>query len=278
MMTAELIEEYREAFELFDTDHDGTITCTELGTVLRALGRNPSPRELQEMLEEVDSDGNGTIDFPEFCTLLNHRTQCGGRDGADLIIEHEALQNALFAADVDECGWLPLAQTVKIFCTTMNELGYGLSEADQLEMQKEIVDEMPDLLGERESGGYDAATWPLATRMLTFLHATLDGAGGARAAADRRCDPPARSFAPEGQNPPPERSPTHRRPGELHRVAARAWLMGLPDLDAAFAQLDVNGDGVVTEYDLRAAVAWSHCSLVPLPQGEPVIGNFRNQS
>ena len=54
--------------------------------------------------------------------------------------------------------------------------------------------------------------------------------------------------------------------------------MGLPDLDAAFAQLDVNGDGVVTEYDLRAAVAWSHCSLVPLPQGEPVIGNFRNQS
>lgn len=126
------------------------------------------------------------------------------------------LKDALFAADVDACGWLPVAQTAKIFCTTMNELGHqeGSLKADlypdQLEIHKAIVDEMPDLLGERESGCYDAATWPLATRMLTFLNAALgDGVGGVRAAADRRCDPPPPAFTPEVQNPPPERRPTH---------------------------------------------------------------------
>ena len=50
----------QEAFELFDTDHGGTIAAKELGTVLRALGRNPFPHELQEMLDKVDCDGNGT--------------------------------------------------------------------------------------------------------------------------------------------------------------------------------------------------------------------------
>ena len=49
---------------------DGTITTKELGTVMRSLGQNPTEAELQDMINEVDADGNGTIDFPEFCTLM----------------------------------------------------------------------------------------------------------------------------------------------------------------------------------------------------------------
>lgn len=33
---------------------------------MRSLGQNPTPQELQDIVNEVDSDGNGTIDFPEF--------------------------------------------------------------------------------------------------------------------------------------------------------------------------------------------------------------------
>ena len=33
-------------------------------------GQNPTEAELQDMINEVDADGNGTIDFPEFLSLM----------------------------------------------------------------------------------------------------------------------------------------------------------------------------------------------------------------
>jgi hypothetical protein len=51
----------------------GQITTKELGTVMRSLGQNPSESELQDMINEVDADNNGTIDFPG--TSGNRRAQ-----------------------------------------------------------------------------------------------------------------------------------------------------------------------------------------------------------
>lgn len=52
-----LNSEFKEAFSLFDKDGDGTITTKELGTVMRSLGQNPTEAELQDMINEVDADG-----------------------------------------------------------------------------------------------------------------------------------------------------------------------------------------------------------------------------
>ena len=52
-----LLTEYKEAFSLFDKDDDGVITTNELGTVMRSLGQNPTEAELQDMINEVDADG-----------------------------------------------------------------------------------------------------------------------------------------------------------------------------------------------------------------------------
>ena len=55
---------------MFDKDGDGTITTKELGTVMGSLGQNPTESELHDMIFEVDKDGNGTIDFEEFQSLM----------------------------------------------------------------------------------------------------------------------------------------------------------------------------------------------------------------
>ena len=52
------------AFQVFDKDEDGIITSEELGSALMSLGQNPREAELQDMLNEVATDGNGTIDSP----------------------------------------------------------------------------------------------------------------------------------------------------------------------------------------------------------------------
>ncbi|CAH2224289.1 calmodulin [Pelobates cultripes] len=69
-LTPEQIEEFKEAFSLYDKDGDGAITTKELDTVIRSLGQNPSEAELQDMFREIEHDGSGTIDFPEFLTLM----------------------------------------------------------------------------------------------------------------------------------------------------------------------------------------------------------------
>ena len=61
---------YKEAFYLFDKYGEGTITTKELVTVMRSLDQNSTKAELQDKINEVDADGNGTIYFPEFLTMM----------------------------------------------------------------------------------------------------------------------------------------------------------------------------------------------------------------
>ena len=61
----EKVTECKEVFDLFDKDKDGSITTKELGDVMRALGANPTQAELQEMINEVDQDGSGKIEFKD---------------------------------------------------------------------------------------------------------------------------------------------------------------------------------------------------------------------
>ena len=69
-LTDEQTAEFREAFALFDKDGDGTISTKELGTVMKSLGQKPTAAELADMINEVDVDGNGEIDFEEFLTMM----------------------------------------------------------------------------------------------------------------------------------------------------------------------------------------------------------------
>jgi len=124
-LSEEQISEFKEAFSLFDKDGDGTITTRELGTVMRSLGQNPTEAELQDMINEVDADGNGTIDFPEFLTMMAHKAR-------DTDTEEEN-REAFKVYDRNGDGFISHAELAHV----MTNLGEKLTDAEVDEMMRE---------------------------------------------------------------------------------------------------------------------------------------------
>ena len=83
--TEDKINEFKEAFKIFDKDKVGYIITKELGDIMKILGQIPSEVELQDMINEVDIDGNGTIDFKEFLGLMARKMR--DNDSEEELIE-----------------------------------------------------------------------------------------------------------------------------------------------------------------------------------------------
>ena len=69
-LNEEQLEELREAFNLFDTDHSGAVDARELKAAMRALGFDIKKEQVRTMLNDIGKDAADTIDFDEFCELL----------------------------------------------------------------------------------------------------------------------------------------------------------------------------------------------------------------
>ncbi|RRT55753.1 hypothetical protein B296_00027278 [Ensete ventricosum] len=106
-------------------DPVGCITTKELGTVMRSLGQNPTEAELQDMINEVDADGNGTIDFPEFLNLMARKMK-------DTDSEEE-LKEAFRVFDKDQNGFISAAELRHV----MTNLGEKLTDEEVDEMIRE---------------------------------------------------------------------------------------------------------------------------------------------
>ncbi|KAL7526984.1 hypothetical protein ACHAXR_001745 [Thalassiosira sp. AJA248-18] len=63
-------KELKDAFAVFDADNSGSISRSELKKLMKNLGQTLSDAELDAMMDEVDTDGNGEIDFAEFKTMM----------------------------------------------------------------------------------------------------------------------------------------------------------------------------------------------------------------
>ena len=55
---------------MFDVDGDEGIDSNELGSLMESMGYKPTAQELAQHIKDVDADGNGTLDFSEFLTLM----------------------------------------------------------------------------------------------------------------------------------------------------------------------------------------------------------------
>ena len=72
-LTEQQIAEFKEAFFLFDKNEDGTINTSELGSVLKMLGEEAKDEVLEEMIRQADVNRTGTVEFPEFLTMMSKK-------------------------------------------------------------------------------------------------------------------------------------------------------------------------------------------------------------
>ena len=72
-MTDVMIAEIREIFTLFDKDADGYVATEDLGTIIRGLNMNPSQREVEEMVRDVDPTASGTFSLNQLHSLIAKR-------------------------------------------------------------------------------------------------------------------------------------------------------------------------------------------------------------
>ena len=114
--------EFKEAMSLFDRNDDGKIVIEELGTVMRSLGQNPTDAELKDMINEVDADGNGIIDFPEFLTMMARKMRYTDSE--------EEIKGAFREFDKDGNGYISKAELTHV----MTNLGERLTEEEAIEM------------------------------------------------------------------------------------------------------------------------------------------------
>ncbi|KAI3720156.1 hypothetical protein L6452_21069 [Arctium lappa] len=68
--SAEVLENLKDAFSVFDTDKNGLITAEELQNVLGNLGEECAIAESRKMIAGADRDGDGMISFDEFKVMM----------------------------------------------------------------------------------------------------------------------------------------------------------------------------------------------------------------
>ena len=129
-------------------DGKGEITTKDLGRVMRSLGQNPSEAELQDMINEVDANGNGTVDFPEFLTMMARKM--GDTDS------EEEMKEAFNVYDRDRNGYISEADMKLTMAAQGRHLvfcGSLLIEIAQSAGEKLTDDEVREMIREADLDG-----------------------------------------------------------------------------------------------------------------------------
>jgi len=123
--TTDEIRQYREAFSLFDKDHDNIIAPQELGIILRSCGLSPSENDLQKLQQQIGKK----IDFDTFVRVAKNFKENNRETENDI-------REAFRVFDKDGTGYVSVAELKH----AMISLGERLSEeeVDQLIREADI--------------------------------------------------------------------------------------------------------------------------------------------
>lgn len=114
---ADKLEEYKEAFDMFDRDHSGAISVDEIYKIMKQFGNEMSKKEIKAMISDIDADGSGELDFEEFVTFMSRTYK--------QLDDEEAVILAFKTFDKNKDGKISLDE----FRYILSQLGRKLSDS-----------------------------------------------------------------------------------------------------------------------------------------------------
>ncbi|KAK9181210.1 hypothetical protein WN944_024347 [Citrus x changshan-huyou] len=101
---SEQLKQLKDIFMRFDMDSDGSLTQLELAALLRALGLKPTGDQLHVLLVDMDSNGNGLVEFDELVALILPDIS------EQVLVNQEQLMEVFRSFDRDGNGYITAAE------------------------------------------------------------------------------------------------------------------------------------------------------------------------
>ncbi|KVH88640.1 probable calcium-binding protein CML15 [Cynara cardunculus var. scolymus] len=130
VLAVEQLNQLRDIFARFDMDSDGSLTYLELAALLRSLGLKLSGDQIYILFHNMDSNGNGAIEFEELVGAMSIDVKT-----EEILINQRQLHEAFRWFDREGNGFITPAQLAKSMAKlgqplTYRELTAMLEEAD----------------------------------------------------------------------------------------------------------------------------------------------------
>nr|GMC85873.1 calcium-dependent protein kinase 13 [Ipomoea batatas] len=113
-LSNEEVEDLKEIFGKIDTDNDGIVSIEELKVGLQKLNSQLAESEIQMLIEAIDTNGKGTLDYGEFIAVSLHLQRMANDEhlrkafsyfdkNGNGYIEPDELQDALMEDGSEDC-------------------------------------------------------------------------------------------------------------------------------------------------------------------------------